>query len=60
MLDTDDAPFECFFGEGYHFNNILSLSVAAGRELFVTGSLDKSIRVWNYLTKQSISFGSYK
>ena len=51
MLDSDDFPSRTFFGEGCHFNNILSLSVSCSREMFSTISADKSIRVWNYSTK---------
>lgn len=48
MFDTEEAPITDFIGEGVHSSTILSLSAAVMKDVFVSSSADRTIRVWNY------------
>lgn len=48
MFDTEEAPVTDFMGEGTHSSTVLSLSAAVMRDMFVSSSADRTIRVWNY------------
>ena len=60
LLDSEEIPVRRLFGEGAHRGGILGLSVSRAREIVATISLDRSLRIWNYSTKESMIASYFK
>eukprot|EP00397_Hematodinium_sp_SG-2012_P002542 GEMP01002549.1.p1 GENE.GEMP01002549.1~~GEMP01002549.1.p1 ORF type:complete len:1215 (+),score=317.57 GEMP01002549.1:306-3950(+) len=51
LLKTEDGPSFDYLLTSFHTGSILGVDICARKPLIVTCGADKTIRVWNYITK---------